>query len=46
MAEKKVEIQKEDVQSDYVTIVSDNGQEIMVHKGTLVSWLKNGYKEK
>ncbi len=42
MAKEK---EKVEVQSDYVTIVNGE-QELNVHKGTLESWLKNGYKEK
>lgn len=42
MAKEK---EKTEVQSDYVTIVNGN-QELKVHKGTLSSWLQNGYEEK
>lgn len=42
MAKEK---EKVEVQSDYVTIVNGQ-QELNVPRGTLSSWLKNGYKEK
>ena len=42
MAKEK---EKVEVQSDYVTIVRGE-QELNVPKGTLSSWLKNGFKEK
>jgi len=43
MAEKKEKVEVQS--SNYVTIVKGE-QKLNVHKGTLASWEKNGYKVK
>lgn len=43
--EKELPVEKVKPQSNYVMIVNGN-IELKVHKKTLKSWLKNGYKEK